>query len=98
MNSSLDALVKNLSDNNFKHLSQEFSGEQFDLVKKEVYQYESMESFGKFSEEQLPDKSKFFSSLENECISKTEYLHANNVWNMFQMFKWIKCMIIMVFI
>ena len=31
MNSSLDALVKNLSDNDFKYLSQEFSG---DLVKK----------------------------------------------------------------
>ena len=46
-----------------------------------------MESFEKFSEEQLPDKSEFFSSLENESISKTEYLHANNVWNMFQMFK-----------
>ena len=28
MNSSLDALVKNLSDNDFKHLSQECAGEQ----------------------------------------------------------------------
>ena len=33
MNSSLDVLVKNLSDNDFKHLSQEFSGEQLKLVK-----------------------------------------------------------------
>ena len=40
MNSSLDALVKNLSENDFKHLSQEFSGEFLKLVKqKGVYPY-----------------------------------------------------------
>ena len=32
MNSSLDALVKNLPDNDFKHLSQEFTGAYFKLV------------------------------------------------------------------
>ena len=40
MNSSLDALVKDLSDNDFRHLSQEFSGEFLKLVSKErVYPY-----------------------------------------------------------
>ena len=33
MNSSLDALVQNLSDDDFKHLLQEFSGELLELVK-----------------------------------------------------------------
>ena len=33
MNSSLDALVKNLSDDDFKHLLQEFSGELLESVK-----------------------------------------------------------------
>ena len=33
INSSLDALVYNLSDNNFKHLSQEFNGDLLGLVK-----------------------------------------------------------------
>ena len=33
MNSSLDSLVKNLSDNDFKYLSKEFSGEFLKLVK-----------------------------------------------------------------
>ena len=33
MNSSLDASIKNLSDNKFKYLSKEFSGEQLKLVK-----------------------------------------------------------------
>ena len=41
MNSSLHSLVKNLSDNDFKHLSEEFSGEFLKLVKqKGVYPYE----------------------------------------------------------
>ena len=33
MNSSLDSLVKKLSDNDFKYLSEEFSGELLELVK-----------------------------------------------------------------
>ena len=33
MNSSLDSLVKNLSGNDFKYLSEEFSGEFLRLVK-----------------------------------------------------------------
>ena len=33
MNSSLDASIKNLSDNKFKYLSKEFCGEQLKLVK-----------------------------------------------------------------
>ena len=40
MNSSLDALVKNLSDNDFKYLSQEFSGDLLGLIKQNgVYPY-----------------------------------------------------------
>ena len=46
MNSSLDSLVKNLSDNNFKYLSEKFSGELLELVKeKGVYPYEYVDSF-----------------------------------------------------
>ena len=38
MNSSLDKLVKNLSDEEFKYLSEEFSDEQLKLVQeKEIY-------------------------------------------------------------
>ena len=54
MNSSLDALVINLSDNDFKYLCEEFSGEFLKLVKqKGVYPYEYMNSFKKFSEDFL---------------------------------------------
>ena len=41
MSSSLDVLVKNLADYDFRHLSQEITGEYLKLVKqKEVFPYE----------------------------------------------------------
>ena len=71
MNSSLVSLVKKLSDNDFKYLSEEFSDEFLELVKqKGVYPYEYMNSFKKFPEDKLPDRSKFFSSLKDECITE----------------------------
>ena len=46
MYSTLDSLVTNLLDSDFKYLSQEFSDEQLKLVKqKEVYPYKNMDSF-----------------------------------------------------
>ena len=82
MNSSLDSLVKNLSDHDFKYLSEEFGGEFLELVKqKGVYPYEYMDSFEKFSEDKLPDRCKFFSSLKDKCISEKDYLKAIDVWN-----------------
>ena len=66
MNSSLDALVKNLSNNDFKYLSQEFSGELLELVKQEgVFPYEYMDSFEKFFEDKLPNRRRLFSSLKD---------------------------------
>ena len=57
MNSSLNVLVKNLSGNNFKHLSQEFSGDLLELVKqKGVFPYQYMDSFANFFEEKLPGR------------------------------------------
>ena len=57
MNSSLDPLVKHLSDNDFKYLFEEFSGEFLKLVKqKRVHPHEYMDSFKKFSENKLPDR------------------------------------------
>ena len=60
INSSLKKLVKNLSDNDFKCLSEEFNPEQIKLVKqKGVHHYEYMYSFERFSEDKLPDKNTF---------------------------------------
>ena len=52
MNSSLDSLVKNLSEMDLKCLSQGFSGNLLKLVKqKGVYPYEYMGSFKKIFDE-----------------------------------------------
>ena len=49
MNSSLDKLVKNLSDKDFKYLIEEFGSKNLELLKqKGIYPYEYMNSFERF--------------------------------------------------
>ena len=85
MSSSLDCLLKNLIDEDFKYLSEEFSGEFLKLVKeKGVYPYEYIDSFKKFSEDKLPERCEFFSSLKDECISEKDYQRAKTIWNTFK--------------
>ena len=58
MNLNLDKLVKNLSDEDFKYLREEFNGEKLKLVKeKGIYPHEYMNSFKRFNESKLPSKS-----------------------------------------
>ena len=65
MNSSLDKLVKNLSDEDFKYLEEDFGSENLELFKqKDAYPYEYMNSFKRFNEEKLPAKKYFFSSIK----------------------------------
>ena len=53
MNSSLEKLVKNLSDD-FKYLTKEYSSKNLELLKqKDAYPYEYMDSFTRFSEEKI---------------------------------------------
>ena len=57
MNSSLEKLVKNLSDNDFKYLTEEFGSKNLELLKqKDAYPYEYMDSFKRFGEEKLDDR------------------------------------------
>ena len=66
MNSSLDKLVKNLGDKDFKYLSDEFRDKKLELVKKQgIYPYEYFDSFKKFKEIKLHDVDKCFSSLKD---------------------------------
>ena len=87
MNSSLDSLVRNLVDEDFKYLSKEFKefkDKDLKLLKeKGVYPYEYMNSFKKFNETELPSKNKFFSSLKHEDISGKDYEKAKDIWNTF---------------
>ena len=60
MNHSLEKLVKNLSDNDFRYLTEEFGSKNLELLKqKDVYPYEYMNSFERFAEEKLPDQECF---------------------------------------
>ena len=71
ISSNLNKLVKNLSNNDFKYLSQELSCDLLQLVKQRVvYPCEYMDSFKKFSEDKLSDRSKLFSSVKNNYISE----------------------------
>ena len=54
MNFSLDKLVKNLSDEDFKCLVKEFGSENLEIIKqKGAYPYEYLNSFKRFNEEKL---------------------------------------------
>ena len=66
MKSSLNKLVKNLSDKDFKYLVEELGSENLELLKqKGAYRYEYMNSFERFSEKNLPDKECFYSSVKD---------------------------------
>ena len=69
MNSSLDKLVKNLSDEDFKYLVEEFGSENLELLKqKSTYPYEYMNSFERFNEEKFSARKYFFSSIKKEKL------------------------------
>ena len=65
MNSSLEKLVKNLSDNDLKYLTEEFGSKNLGLLKqKDDYLYEYMDNFKRFGEK-LPDRKCFYSSVKD---------------------------------
>ena len=60
MNSSLDKLVRNLTDNHFKYLTEEFGFKNLELLKQiVVYPYKYMDSLKRFSEENCETKNVF---------------------------------------
>ena len=60
MNSSLDKLVKNLSDEDFKYLVEEFGSENLELLKeKGAYLYKYVNTFERFIEEKLVMMGKY---------------------------------------
>ena len=95
MNSSLDKPVKNLSDEDFKYLVEEFGSKNLELSKqKGAYLYEYMNSFERFNEEKLPARKDFFSStkkgkidddgkISDGHISFKDYLRREKIWDKF---------------
>ena len=97
MNSSLDKLVKNLPDEDFKYLIKEFGSEDLELLKeKDDYPYEYMNSFEKFNEKKLPARKYFYSSTKDRKISDDgkisnshlivkDYLTCEKIWHKLEM-------------
>ena len=84
MPSSLDALSKNLKDDQCTELAKEYSGNKFQLMRKKgVYPYEYMNSIERLNETELPPKTAFYSKLNNTDISDEDYEHAKKVWKEF---------------
>ena len=92
-NSSLEKLVKNLSDDDFKYLTEEFGSKNLELWKQnDAYPYEYMDSFKRFGEEKFLDKECFYRSVKdgttsdsveksNGHISDEDYLTCKNILN-----------------
>ena len=58
-----------MSNGDFKYLVEEFGSENLELLKqKGDYPYEYMNSFERFSEEKLPAKKYFYSSIKDVKI------------------------------
>ena len=99
MNSSLDKLVKNLSDKDFKYFVEEFGSENLELLKQNGdYPYLYMNSCEKFNEEKLPARKYFYSStkdgkigddgkISQGHISLKNYLTCEKIWDKFEMKK-----------
>ena len=70
MNYSLDKLVKNLSDEDFKYLVEEFGLKKLELLKqKGAYPYEYMNSLERFSEKKnCPLENVFLFQQKKEKI------------------------------
>ena len=97
MNSSLDKLVKNLTDDDFKYLTEEFGSKNLQLLKqKGAYPHEYMNSSKRFNEKKLPDKKCFCSSKKDWTadddgkkldghISDEEYLMCQKIRDKFDM-------------
>ena len=87
MSSSIDKLVSKLPNDAFKYTFEEIKNDKkLKLMKqKGVYPYGYMDSFNRFSEKKLPNKDDFYSILNDQHISETQYVHAIKVWNTFKL-------------
>jgi len=84
MASSLDALTKNLTKEQCKNISIDYSGKQLDLLlRKGCYPYDYVDSVDRLNETKLPPKETFYSKLNDTNISDEDYKHAQTVWKEF---------------
>ena len=86
MLSSLEALVKNLSEDDFKNLEKYFTSEEIKLLKqKGFYPYEYMDNIEKLKDTKPPPQKAFYSKLTGKGINNNNYNHVLEVWKTFKM-------------
>ena len=97
MNCSLDKLVKNLVDKDFKYLVKEFGTENLKILKqKGAYSYAYMSSFKRFNEDKLCARKYFYSSTKDKKIyedgkisdghvSIEDYMVCERIWDKLNM-------------
>ena len=84
MPSSLQKLSSNLAQNKYTHLENELGNANSHLLKqKGVYCYEYTDNWDKFKETKLPNKEKFYSSLNDTNITDEDYKRALEIWDKF---------------
>ena len=96
MNSSLDKLAENLSDEDFQYLVEEVGSKNLEQLKqKGDYPYEYTNSFERFKEEKLYARKYFYSCTKDGKIgddgkisvghiSIKDYLTCEKIWNKFK--------------
>ena len=86
MASSLDALVNNLSEDDFKNLKKYFTPEEVKLLKqKGFFPYDYLDSIEKLKDTTPPPQKAFYSKLTGKGINNYNYKHVLNVWKTFKM-------------
>ena len=54
------------------------------LLRKGVCPYEYIDSWEKFNKTSPPDKEAYYSKVNEEGISNTDYMHAQKLWEVFK--------------
>ena len=84
-NISLDNLIKNLGENDFYLLNQEFNADLLDLLKQKGFFLMTTRTALKKIKDGLLSKDKFFYALTGSAFSDKNYEHVLNVWKVFKM-------------
>ncbi|XP_020297152.1 uncharacterized protein LOC109861765 [Pseudomyrmex gracilis] len=87
LSTSLETLASYLDKSELRVTRTEFSDlstEDFELLtRKGVFPYEYVDSGDKLLETSLAPREAFYSSLTSETVTESEYAHATNVWQRF---------------
>ena len=81
MASSLEALVNNLTEEDFKNLEKYFTSKEVKLLKqKGFFPYDYLDDTEKLKDTEPPPQWAFYSKLTGRGINNYNYRHVKNVW------------------